>query len=126
MIFKYYGFIVHHYYVGFNDSKISVLFGKKTISHTFISIEIDGEELYIDSNQYFLSLDKDDALIKSFFTKIRLNEFNDKALWWTSYFKDYKSSLILRGLYSRNGNFFKPFLPIPDINFSDFRIFWDY
>ena len=126
IIFKYYGFKVHHYYVGFNDSKIRVLFRKRTISHAFISIEIDGEELFIDSNQYFLSVDKNDVIIKSFFTKIRLNKFYDKALWWTSYFKEYKSSLIVRGLYSRNGFFFKPFLPIPDVNFYDFRIFWNY
>jgi hypothetical protein len=125
-IFKYYGFKVHHYYVGFNDSKFGVLFKKNTISHTFLSIEIDGKELFIDSNQYFLSLDKNDRLIDSFFRKIKNNEIDSEALWWTKYFKEHKESLIIRGLYSRNGYFFKPYLPIPDVNFVELKFFWRY
>lgn len=123
-IFKYYGFKMHHYYIGFNNSKLEVLFSKKTVSHTIISIEIGEEELFIDSNNYFLSIDNNDNIIKNFFIKLKLGKIRNKALWWTSYFKEYESSLFIRGLYSRNGNFFKPYLPIPEINFYDLNIIW--
>lgn len=120
-IFSYYGLKTHHYFLAFNDNIFTTIFSKNTISHTLVSVMVGGNEVFIDTNNYFVSVDSDGKPIVDFLKRVTNENFKSPALWWNVYFKKYKYYLIIRGLYSRNGDFFQSIINTPEINFFDLK-----
>lgn len=121
-IFSYYGFKTHHYFFAFNDNLVKTVFSRSTISHTVVSVMLGKEEVFIDTNNNFVSLDFENKPICNFLEKVSTNNFDSSALWWNVYFKNYKCSLIIRGMYSRNGDFFESLINTPEFNFFDLKL----
>ncbi len=83
------------------------IFSRTTISHTLVSVMVGDDEVFIDTNNYSVSVDFENKPISNFLKKVSANNFGSSALWWNVYFKEYRYSLIIRGMYSRNGDFLK-------------------
>lgn len=122
MVFSYYGFKTFHYFLAFNDNLVKTIFSKTTVSHALISVLVGKDEIFIDTNNYFVSVNSDNKPISSFLEKVKKNNFESTALIWNIYFKKYKYNLIVRGMYSRNGDFFESFIKTPEFNFFDLKI----
>ncbi len=45
------------------------IFSKTTVSHTLISVLVGKDEIFIDTNNYFLSVNSDNKPIRSFLGK---------------------------------------------------------
>jgi len=121
-IFSYYGFKTYHYFLAFNDNLVKTIFSRTTISHTLVSVMVGKDEVFIDTNNYFVSVDFDNKPISNFIKKVSTDNFGSPALWWNVYFKKYRYSLIIRGMYSRNGDFFESLIKTPEFNFFDFKL----
>ena len=121
-IFSYYGFKTHHYFLAFNEDLIKTIFSRTTISHTLVSVMVGDDEIFIDTNNYFVSVDSKNKPISNFLKKVTTNNFESSALWWNVYFTKYRHHLIIRGMYSRNGNFFESLINTPEFNFFDLKI----
>lgn len=121
-IFAYYGLKTYHYFFAFNDNLFKTVFSKTTISHTLVSVLVGKEEVFIDTNNNFVSIDFENKPISNFLKKVSTNNFGSSALWWNVYFKKYRYSLIIRGMYSRNGDFFESLISTPEFNFFDLKL----
>jgi hypothetical protein len=121
-IFSYYGFKTYHYFLAFNDNLFKTVFSRTTISHTLVSVMVGKDEVFIDTNNYFLSVDYENKPISYFLKKVCANNFGSSALWWNVYFKEYRYNLIIRGLYSRKGDFFKSLIKTPEFNVFDLKL----
>lgn len=121
-IFSYYGFKAYHYFLAFNDNLVKTIFSRTTISHTLVSVMVGKDEVFIDTNNYFVSVDFENKPIRNFLKKVSTNNFLSSALWWNVYFKKYRCSLIIRGMYSRNGDFFESLIKTPEFNYFDLKL----
>ena len=113
-----YGFKVRHIFL-FPTQKRGYfnLLKPEVMSHATTEVLTSKGWLGVDSNEDFILLDKDEVpyTYKNGLKKGLVNNLASNT-------DVYDSPLIyLIGLYSRNGTFFKPYLPfVPEINFYDF------
>lgn len=118
--FKYYGFKTKHVFlIGSNHLGIFSIFFKNN-SHAVSEVLTSKGWLGVESNYKMILLD-DELNVNSYEEVLRkrlLEEFtNEKEiLIWQN-----RPILYVTGLYSRNGTFYKPYIPyFPEINFQDF------
>ena len=85
-----------------------------TNSHAVTEVKTSKGWIVVDSNSDWISLsDKNDPVQASdIFNKVE--DFTEIPIYFT------RSFIAIRGLYSRRGQFYYPYLPYPEFNWSDF------
>ncbi len=114
-----YGFKVRHVHLNETSKRgyLNLLI-PKTSSHAVSEVLTSKGWLGVDSNEPFLLLDKNNYP-NNYAKAISNGLINSYSEW--SFYK--KPMTYVIGLYSRNGTFFKPYLPyIPELNFNDFLV----
>tara|TARA_Y100001978_G_C23609031_1_gene392607 strand:+ start:134 stop:856 length:723 start_codon:yes stop_codon:yes gene_type:complete len=112
-----YGFKVRHVHLNETSKRGYLsLIVPKTSSHAVSEVLTSKGWLGVDSNEPFVLLDKNNypnTFDKGILTGL-INSYSKSPFYK-------KSMTYVIGLYSRNGTFFKPYLPfIPELNFNDF------
>jgi hypothetical protein len=128
-ILSHLGFQVRHaaVYATTDSNALQALVTPRTRSHAVTEVKTERGWLVIDSNKRWISLTEDGA-------PLDLGELQEKAVdrRWDARVSDTMSRIFrgsftyLYGLYSRHGQFYPPYTPVPDLdwnqlpyNFSD-------
>lgn len=119
------GFTTRHisvYSLRTNTNPMKAFFSVGNESHAISEVKTSKGWMFIDSNDRFLGLDKNntpisiDALQEEGFQNINWAPFNNM-----NYQVIYKDEFTyLYGLYSRHGQFYEPYTFIPDLNWDEF------
>ena len=111
-----YGFKVRHVFLIKITSNFLELFKPKTPSHAVTDVFTSKGWLGVDSNESFITISEDGTP----YPYRQGIEFGLTKKYSDVDFYDFPTFHIV-GIYSRNGKFFKPYLPFfPEINFGDF------
>ena len=110
------GFETRHVYILFSSDKsfLAALFSYRQPSHAVTEVFTKRGWLLVDSNVPWISLDTSgspvaaDQIARQFSKFETSPDFVREKFW------------IIRGLYSRKGFFYRPYLPFPEMNWSDF------
>ena len=110
------GFETRHVYIlfSFDKSFLTALFSYRQPSHAVTEVLTKRGWLLIDSNSPWISLDTSGNPVAADQISRQLSKFGTvpdfvREKFW-----------IIRGMYSRKGFFYRPYLPFPEMNWSDF------
>ncbi|MCB0501072.1 MAG: transglutaminase domain-containing protein [Bacteroidetes bacterium] len=116
---KYLGLKTRHIYIINNESKTSLiknLLSQNTTSHASSEVKTLRGWLIVDSNFEWLSIDKNGNPIS--FSNIKGASLQNSPP--SEVFPFYKNNIYyIYGFYSRHGQFYKPYNPIPDYNLRE-------
>ncbi len=122
------GFNTRHIVIFKNPEKINpvlkILDIKKHASHAVTEVQTFKGWLVIDSNEGFISIDKEGNP----FSIYMISEYARKGIdirWKDCYQKNFNvlfknNFIFVYGLYSRHGEFYPPYNFVPDINWQEF------
>lgn len=121
-IFSWLGFSVRHVYILYPEHPVTgnplpywwAFFVKGTQSHAVTEVKTKHGWLVVDSNSAWVSVTKDGAAVSSDRLQERANQFH----YIPPYFNRPYASI--RGLYSRRGQLYRPYIPYPQLNWVDF------
>tara|TARA_B100001248_G_C27253735_1_gene395042 strand:+ start:91 stop:810 length:720 start_codon:yes stop_codon:yes gene_type:complete len=115
-VLQIFGFKVRHVFLNDASNGYLNLLIPRTRSHGASEVLTSKGWLGVDSNEKFLLLDKENLpnTYKTAISSGLIYKYSNKPIY-------NKSVTYVIGLYSRNGTFFKPYLPfVPELNFNDF------
>ncbi len=114
--FNYMGFETRHVYLLYRKdlSLLKSLFHRGHPSHAVTEVKTSRGWLYVDSNRPWIAIARDGLPHGAGGIWKYFDEFNEapeyvRGPWWA-----------IRGLYSRKGAFYAPYLPLPQVNWHDF------
>ena len=121
-ILKYYNFEVRHLSIHtiLKDSILGTLITRQGPSHAVTEVKTSKGWLVVDSNEKWLSLDREGLPISIHEISKRLDK--KKNIKWKidpSGEVFYSPMIYTIGLYSRHGKFYPPYIFFPDINFTE-------
>jgi len=121
-LFKWAGFETRHIYVLYNsrptlNNKVSFaidLFTPRGDSHAVTEVKTSRGWVTVDSNSNWISISRDgtpvsvDDIVSKYKSFSDIPEYFLRPYW------------AIRGLYSRRGHLYAPYLPVPQLNWSTF------
>jgi len=114
--FGYLGFESRHVYLLYkeNQSLIGALFHYGQSSHAVTEVKTSKGWLFVDSNTPWIALNRNGEPVNADDVWRRFNEFENAPTylrdpWWA-----------IRGMYSRKGHLYAPYVPFPEFNWVDF------
>jgi hypothetical protein len=124
-VLSWQGFKVRHVFVIFRRSAetgevltpLRSLVTKGNDSHAVVEVKTSAGWLVVDSNEKWISLSTRTRLpvpVDQIYA--RSAEFDSRPTW----LQKNGPFAYLRGLYSRHGQFYPPFIPLPELNWRDF------
>lgn len=128
-LFSWYGLESRHVYVlypehpttGVRLSFWRAFFTRGTQSHAVTEVKTQRGWIVVDSNSAWISMTKTGEPVSAEAIPARWFEFDSAP----SYFN--RPYFAIRGMYSRRGQFYRPYIPFPQLNWPDFiSWFFDY
>lgn len=118
-VFNYLGFESRHVYILYKQHSpfYRAIFHHGQPSHAVTEVKTKKGWILVDSNTAWISLNKQGNPIDADGVWKRFAEFDNAPIYMS------RPYWAIRGLYSRKGQFYGGFLPLPEINFPDFG-FW--
>jgi hypothetical protein len=121
-IFKWYGFETRHIFILYDNhpetgetlSFWSAFFTHGIDSHAVTEVKTSRGWLVVDSNTLWISVATDGNPVDADQIALQVNRFASIPEYWTRPF------WAIRGLYSRRGQFYPPYIPYPELNWHDF------
>lgn len=121
-VYAWLGFKTRHVYIfypvddegGKEASFLKTFFTRASDSHAVTEVKTSKGWLVVDSNSSWISVTKDGQPVDADHLKNHVNDFEDLP----SYFN--QDFWAVRGLYSRRGQFYRPYIPYPQLNWVDF------
>ncbi len=121
-IFTWYGFESRHIYLLYPEhpvtkEKLSFLrafFTKGTSSHAVTEVKTSRGWLVVDSNSSWVSQARDGSPVDADHIYVQANRFAVMPEYWN------RPYWAIRGLYSRRGQLYRPYIPYPELNWYDF------
>jgi hypothetical protein len=114
--FDYIGLPARHVYLLYREDRVflSALFHHGQASHAITEVKTSRGWMFVDSNTEWIALTRDGQVVNADDVWKRATEFDGmpKYLddpWWA-----------LRGMYSRKGQLYPPYIMFPDFNWIDF------
>lgn len=114
--FSYLGFKSRHVFLLFkgNRSFFSAIFQKYQGSHAVTEVKTSRGWMFVDSNTPWIAITRSGEVVNADDVWKRFDEFDNppeylKANWWA-----------IRGLYSRGGRKYSPYIPFPELNWPTF------
>lgn len=114
--FNYLGMESRHVYLLYKQDRsfISALIRHGQSSHAVTEIKTSKGWMFVDSNTEWIALTRQGEPINADDVWRRYGEFDNapeylQYPWWA-----------IRGMYSRKGQFYAPYVPFPELNWSDF------
>ena len=115
-IFSHLGFETRHVYLLYKDNRsfLHALFRYRQPSHAVTEVRTSRGWLFVDSNTPWIAVTRKGEPVNADDVWQRFGEFEDAPEylshpWWA-----------IRGLYSRKGQFYAPYFPVPQLNWFDF------
>jgi hypothetical protein len=112
----YLGFESRHVYILYRQNKhfLSALITYGQASHAVTEVKTSKGWLFVDSNTAWLAVTRSGEPVGADDIWRRFSEFDNppaylKEPWWA-----------IRGLYSRKGHFYAPYVMFPELNWPDF------
>lgn len=122
-LFNWYGFETRHVYVLFAKDPATgqnlpfwrALLTKGTASHAVTEVKTSRGWLVVDSNMAWISVATDGSPVDADHIYKHANRFGSSIpeYWDQPYW-------AIRGMYSRRGQFYRPYIPYPELNWYDF------
>ena len=119
-VLKYYGMESRHVYLLFKEGKsfLSALFHYGQPSHAVTEVKTSKGWMFVDSNMPWVALTRQGEPVSADEVWQRYAEFDKPPPylaqpWWS-----------VRGMYSRKGQLYEPFIPFPALNWPDFLGWW--
>ena len=106
------------------NSFLKIIDNKTHASHAVTEVQTARGWVIVDSNIRFISIDEDDKPFS--ICEIQKYALRGKEIVWSDLYKNnfndmFKNNFIfVYGLYSRHGDFYPPYNPVPDINWKEF------
>ncbi len=121
-VFKWLGMETRHIYILYPKHPITgeklsfwrAFFQWKSSSHAVTEVKTSRGWILVDSNSTWVSLTKDGLPVAADDIFYRNSEFSEIP----EYFN--RNYFAIRGLYSRRGQLYRPYLPYPQLNWADF------
>lgn len=121
-VFSWLGFDVRHVYILYPEHPVTKLrlpywkafFIRGTNSHAVTEVKTTRGWLVVDSNSAWISVTKDGAPLDA----DHLHESASSFVDIPDYFN--RPYVAIRGLYSRRGQQYRPYIPYPELNWGDF------
>ena len=116
--FEYLGFESRHVYLLYREDKplMKALLHYGQTSHAVTEVKTSKGWMFVDSNTPWIALNRNGEPVNADEVWLRYAEFDNaptylKPAWWA-----------IRGMYSRKGQFYDPYLPFPfpELNWQDF------
>ncbi len=115
-IFSHLGFETRHVYLLYKDNRsfLHALFRYRQPSHAVTEVRTSRGWLFVDSNTPWIAVTRKGEPVNADDVWQRFGEFEQAPEylshpWWA-----------IRGLYSRKGQFYAPYIPFPQFNWPDF------
>jgi hypothetical protein len=115
-IFSHLGFESRHVYLLYKDNRsfLHALFRYRQPSHAVTEVRTSRGWLFVDSNTPWIAVTRKGEPVNADDVWQRFGEFEHAPEylshpWWA-----------IRGLYSRKGQFYAPYIPFPQFNWPDF------
>lgn len=115
-LLNFYGFKTRHIYILYknNRSFIRALFSYGHPSHAVTEVMTSKGWMLVDSNFLWVGLTDADVPINAYQTQFNIDKFKNIPVnfhnpYWT-----------IVGFYSKRGQFYKPYLPFPELNWPTF------
>lgn len=112
----YVGFETRHVYILYKEGQsfFSTLVHRGSASHAVTEVKTSRGWLLVDSNSAWIAVTRNGVPVDADNVWRRLDEFDDAPAqmlnpWWA-----------IRGMYSRHGRLYPPYIPFPDFNWNDF------
>jgi hypothetical protein len=123
-VFKFLGFETRHVYILYPEHPVTknvlpywkAFFTPGTDSHAVTEVKTVKGWILVDSNSDWISITKNGLPINSDHIKTFSNEFSEVPKYFDRHF------LAIRGLYSRRGQLYRPYFPVPQFNWIDFLL----
>ena len=114
--FEFLGFESRHVYLLYQEDRsfLGALFRKGQSSHAVTEVKTSKGWMFVDSNTEWIALTPQGEPVNADGVWRRFGEFDhappylDHA-WWA-----------IRGMYSRKGHLYAPYVPFPELNWHDF------
>jgi hypothetical protein len=121
-LYTWLGFEVRHVYIlyirdpatGKVLSPLRAIFTYGTESHAVTEVKTSKGYILVDSNSNWISLARDGTPVDASSILRRVSDFD--AL--PDYFN--RPYVAIRGMYSRRGHLYRPYIPYPELNWADF------
>ncbi len=114
-VYSYLGFKARHVYILYRENLpfIRAIFNPKQSSHAVTEVKTSRGWLFVDSNSPWIAVTRDGVPVGADDVWRRINEFDNppehlRSPWWA-----------IRGMYSRKGQLYSPYIFFPDINWDD-------
>jgi hypothetical protein len=121
-LYSWLGFEVRHIYILYPEHPETkdrlpfwrAFFTSGTVSHAVTEIKTSRGWLLVDSNSAWIGVTREGEPVSADHLHARAKEFATIPNYFD---RDYWA---IRGLYSRRGQFYRPFIPYPQLNWVDF------
>lgn len=121
-LFNWYGFESRHLYILYAKKPTTgeklpfwrAFFTKETGSHAVTEVKTSRGWLVVDSNTTWISVAADGSPVDADHIYTQTDRFNSMPEYWD------RPYWAIRGLYSRRGQFYRPYIPYPELNWHDF------
>jgi hypothetical protein len=121
-LYSWIGFEVRHIYILYPEHPETkdrlpfwrAFFTSGTVSHAVTEIKTSRGWLLVDSNSAWIGVTREGEPVSADHLHARAKEFATIPNYFD---RDYWA---IRGLYSRRGQFYRPFIPYPQLNWVDF------
>ena len=114
--FKFIGLPSRHVYILYRENRgfLSALFHYGQGSHAITEVKTSKGWMFVDSNSEWIALTRDGQVVNADDVWKRSSEFDSipaylKDPWWA-----------IRGMYSRKGQLYPPYIIFPNLNLPDF------
>ncbi len=114
-LYSYLGFETRHVFILFKEGRdfLPALLRQGQSSHAVTEVKTSRGWLVVDSNATWIATANDGRPLDADHLQAHLAELkNPPGYLLNPYW-------VIRGLYSRNGQMYSPFIPFPDVNWSD-------
>lgn len=118
---KWHGLETRHVYILFAEKGVDTNFGQflryafsRSQSHAVTEVKTSRGWMLVGSNTAWISLNRDRQPVPASQVHERRTEFDHPSDWIDT------PLWAIRGMYSRKGQFYRPFVRFPEFNWSDF------
>lgn len=115
-LINYYGFETRHVYILYKENRsfIGALLAYGHPSHAVTEVKTTKGWMLVDSNEPWVAVTNTNNPINTYQAQFHIDELADIP----DYFK--KPYWVIVGLYSKRGQFYKPYIPFPQMNWPTF------
>ncbi len=121
-LFEWYGFETRHIFVLYAQHPVtgeklsfwSAFFTRGIDSHAVTEVKTSRGWLVVDSNTPWISVAADGSPVDADQINLQVDRFASIPEFWN------RPYWAIRGLYSRRGHLYPPYIPFPELNWHDF------